>query len=484
MKKNNNILQTILGLVTIMVLIAVLQLILFFVQIQKSVWFYQNNNDKEPSSRHLTDTRNQQDKTQSTPSRTLFPRFNLDELYPNWTENASLWKLQGDTNKRYLTLGMVTAKRRNNTVYLFDTLSSLITNANGKDLLDIYIIILLSDFDEEWRKNISSTIKIKYPDEVKNGTIQIITSFHWMYPRLQNLTHHYIGHSQNKVEWKSKQNIDFVLLWLYVFKSQLSEYYLHLEDDVITVPGYIKIMKNFVNEQKKRWICLEFSVLGMIAKLYHTQDLDALAKMVALFYEEQPADVTFLYFNPQMLQFRRIVRKPTLFQHIGKTSSLQGKIMLAKDRFFMANFRKTLKGENPPATVLTNLKFRPEYSPENAYNTDFGYFSSEIGPKKNDYFKVVFKTPQVIQRIVVKSGLDRFPKDKLYTAVLEVSSRTDKTNDCTEYNIIGNFVNGTVDVQNFTKRSNTNKTKCIQIRVLRSQKFWVIIPEISVFLKR
>ncbi|XP_071149766.1 alpha-1,6-mannosyl-glycoprotein 4-beta-N-acetylglucosaminyltransferase-like isoform X2 [Mytilus edulis] len=481
MKKKNNILQTILGLVTIMVIIAVMQLILFFVQIQKSVWFYQNNNDKEPVFRYLSDTRN---KLPSTPSRSLFPRFNLDALYPNWTENATLWKLQGHTNKRYLTIGMVTAKRRNNTVYLFETLNSLITNANGEELLDIYIVILLSDIDEEWRKNISSTIQMKYPDEVKNGTIQIITSFHWMYPRLQNLTHHYVGHSENKVKWKSKQNIDFVLLWLYVFKSRLSEYYLHLEDDVITVPGYIKMIKDFVNEQKKRWTCLEFSILGMIAKLYRTQDLEALAKMVALFYEEQPADVTFLYFNPQMLQFKRIVRKPTLFQHIGKTSSLKGKTMLVQDWFFIANFRKTLKGDNPQATLLTNLKFSSVYSPENAYNKDFGYFSSEVGPKKNDYFKVVFKTPQIIQRIVVKSGLERFPKDKFYNAVLEVSSRTDKTNNCTDYHVIGKFVNGTIDVQNFTTVTNTNTTMCIQIRVLRSQKFWVKIPEISVFLTR
>jgi hypothetical protein len=31
---------------------------------------------------------------------------------------------------------------------------------------------------------------------------------------------------------------------------------------------------------------LEFSELGMIAKLYHTYDLESLAKIVTLFYEE------------------------------------------------------------------------------------------------------------------------------------------------------------------------------------------------------
>lgn len=474
-----NILKTIISLFTFISIIVVLQVVLFYGQIQDRFLYYQNNQNKLSSVRSLTDT---EDTQTSTPSRALYPRFNLDDIYPNWTEKATLMKSQVDTKRRYLTIGLVTAKRPNNTVYLYDTLSSLITSANSEELLDIYIIILLSDFDQEWRKNISSTIQMKYPQEVRTGTIRIIGSFDWMYPKLENLTHHYIGHSESKVKWKSKQNIDFVLLWLYVFKMKLSEYYLHLEDDVTTIEGYIKVMRNFIISQKNRWTCLEFSELGMIAKLYRTHDLEALAKMVALFYEEQPADVTFLNFNPQMLQFSRIIRKPTLFQHIGRTSSLKGKTMLAEDRFFMGNFHKELKGDNPPAKVLTSLKVHSGYLPENAYNAGFGYFWSESSPQKNDYFRVKFKKPQSIQRIIVKSGIDRFPKDKFYNAGLEISSEVNKTNDCINYKLIGKFLNGTVDVRNATYPSNSIKTHCIQIRVLRPQKFWVIIQEISVFL--
>ncbi|VDI56333.1 Hypothetical predicted protein, partial [Mytilus galloprovincialis] len=136
--------------------------------------YYQNNQNKLSSVRLSTDT---EDIRTTTPSRALLPRFNLDEIYPNWTEKASLMKSQVDTNRRYLTIGLVTAKRPNNTVYLYDTLSSLITSAYGEELLNIYIIILLSDFEQEWRKNISSTIQSKYPQEVKTGTIRIIGSF-------------------------------------------------------------------------------------------------------------------------------------------------------------------------------------------------------------------------------------------------------------------------------------------------------------------
>ncbi|CAC5381381.1 MGAT4C [Mytilus coruscus] len=341
MKKRKNILQTILSLVTVMVVVVVLQTILFFIQIQHNAQFYQKSNRKELSIRPITSTK---EVIGHSPKRILYPQFDLNHVYQNWTDTATLIGSPRETYKRYLTIGMVTAKRPQNTVYLYNTLSSLITNANREDFREIYIVILLSDLDQEWRTNMTSAIVNKYPQEVKNGTIKIIGSFDWMYPSLTNLTHHRKWHSKSKAKWKAKQNIDFVLLWLYVYKTKLSEFYLHLEDDVITVGGYTKAMKTFINDQKGEWTCLEFSELGMIAKLYHTHDLEALAKMVALFYQEQPADNTYLHFNPQMLQFRRIIRKPTLFQHIGMTSSQWGHVQSIKDRFlwqmFKRNYRK------------------------------------------------------------------------------------------------------------------------------------------------
>ncbi|XP_071148795.1 alpha-1,6-mannosyl-glycoprotein 4-beta-N-acetylglucosaminyltransferase-like [Mytilus edulis] len=482
MKKRKNILQTILSLVTIMVVIVVFQTVLFVIQIQNNAQFYQNYNSKESSIRPITSTK---EVIERSPKRMLYPQFDLDNVNRNWTDTVSLIRSSIETNRRYLTIGLVTAKRPQNTVYLYNTLKSLITNANREDFKEIYIVILLSDLDQEWRTSMTSEIVNRYPQEVKNGTIKIIGSFDWMYPSLTNLTHHRKWHSKSKATWKAKQNIDFVLLWLYVYKTKLSEFYLHLEDDVITVGGYIKAMKNFINDQKGEWTCLEFSELGMIAKLYHTHDLEALAKMVALFYQEQPADNTYLHFNPQMLQFRRIIRKPTLFQHIGMTSSQWGHVQALKDRFFVANDqKKVLKGDNPPAKVFTSLRSLSKHSPENAYNTSFGYFWSKSKARKNDNFRIIFNKPQSIKRIVVNSGLDVFPEDKIYSALLEISSKSINKNDCTDYKIIGQFVNGKVDVQNVPHLLNTTDIHCIQIRFQKSQNFWVIIHEISIFLRR
>jgi hypothetical protein len=56
-----------------------------------------------------------------------------------------------------------------------------------EDKKDIYIIILLADFDDDWRRNVTNKIKELYSDDVQEGTIQVLQSFSWMYPKLDNL---------------------------------------------------------------------------------------------------------------------------------------------------------------------------------------------------------------------------------------------------------------------------------------------------------
>ena len=351
-------------------------------------------------------------------------------------------------------------------------------NAFENQLNDITILILLGDLDEHWRQNVTTTLQSKFPSFLTKGTIQVLQSLKWMYPKLENLTHHYIGHSEWRVKWKAKQNIDFAILWLYVFKTQISKYYLHLEDDVITVKGYIDVIKSVISDQTERWTCLEFSELGMIAKLYHTNDLESLAKVVTLFYEEQPADYTFLHYNPLNLQFERLIIKPTIFQHVGKRSSLFGKIQPLEDRFFAPDLLMRTKGDNPSAILKTSMKFSPVYSPKKAYNARFGYFWSNGPPHKGDYFRIVFDKWQFVKRIIVNSGIKFSPEDRKYDADLETSAIGNATDNCDDFKEAGFFINGTIDVNNSYK----THVRCVQIRLLKSQKNWVIIREIVIFL--
>ena len=55
-------------------------------------------------------------------------------------------------------------------------------------------------------------------------------------------------------------------------------YYVQLEDDVITKPGYLSTMKNFaINQKTDDWLLLEFSHLGFIG-----QDIAAVVSLSVL----------------------------------------------------------------------------------------------------------------------------------------------------------------------------------------------------------
>jgi hypothetical protein len=38
---------------------------------------------------------------------------------------------------------------------------------------------------------------------------------------------------------------------------------MQMEDDVLTIPGYLNVIKQFIAEQKVEWSCLEFSQIGL-----------------------------------------------------------------------------------------------------------------------------------------------------------------------------------------------------------------------------
>lgn len=231
------------------------------------------------------------------------------------------------------TFAISCIERQQNTTYIFSTIDSLLDNANSTQKEQIVIIILLADFVQASRQKLSNALFRRYEEHFESGLIRTIQAPRDFYPDLEHLkiTYH---HPMLRVKWRSKQNYDFAYLMLY--SRNVAQYYLQLEDDVTTVPNYIGLMEDFMTRYKI-FTCLEFSELGFIAKLFHSEDLEKLAKMLMLFYNEQPNDVTYLHFNELMLQFRRIVRRPTLFQHHGYYSSLSIKRRNATDMFFMGN---------------------------------------------------------------------------------------------------------------------------------------------------
>ncbi|XP_069129797.1 alpha-1,3-mannosyl-glycoprotein 4-beta-N-acetylglucosaminyltransferase C-like isoform X1 [Argopecten irradians] len=331
----------------------------------------------------------------------------------------------------------------------------------------------------------SRTLNQLYPEPIRTGLLQVIEAPSDFYPPLTNLEHTYRRHSIEKRKWRAKQNFDYAFLFMY--SKPLSTYYMQLEDDVYTVPGYLARIRNHLLENNE-WVCLEFSELGYIGKVYHSVDLEKLTRMILLFYVEQPGDFTYLHFNSLMLQFKRKIVRPTLFQHAGYQSSLYGKIQKLQDRFF--NLTPKVFGlENPPARLYTTIpKVNPQQPLFMAYDMVGGYFWTQCKPKQNNTITIIFDTPQTIDQIVILTGSEKYPQDVIHNGKLEASLGLIKTNNdtvratCINDVLLGNFNGDTMmNITDVSKTLDSRQVNCLRITITRNEIRHIIIREIAVF---
>ncbi|OWF48353.1 alpha-1,3-mannosyl-glycoprotein 4-beta-N-acetylglucosaminyltransferase C-like [Mizuhopecten yessoensis] len=406
----------------------------------------------------------------------------IESLTADWRQEATIFPTANLTN-RLLTIGIPTIQRQKST-YFFNTLESLFNCTTNAELPDIYIVIFLADFNEEWKENITNTLTRKYSYYIRSGLLQVVHAPRNFYPSLSNLQHTY-NDPEEKRKWRSKQNADYAFLFMYA--KPLSTYYMQLEDDVYTVPGYMQSIREHIQKESQGWVCLEFSELGFIGKLFHSKDLEKLAKITLLFYEEQPVDFTYLYFNILMLQFERRIIHPTLFQHIGVQSSLNGKIQPLKDKYFDV-MKKQFNGDNPPAKVFTTIETMPDFPPQLAYELSDGYFWTHMAPKDKDTITIVFNTPQHIDKVIIDTGSKEHPTDRLENGKLDASlslvEKTDTLAVCTNDIFLGTFQNGMIKVTDLGKKLGPFTVHCLRVTATADQAFWLIVREISVFTSK
>lgn len=410
------------------------------------------------------------------------PSVDLTKLRANWRADARI--IQNASNKkRFLTIGIPTVKREKDE-YILNTVQSIVNCTTEKELAEIYIVVFLADFDAKWKEGISRQLREKFEKIISLGTLHVIQAWESFYPPLDNLKHTFVD-PETKKKWRAKQNVDYAFLFLY--SETLAQYYIQMEDDIYTIPGYLQAIKDYIHKFRERWVCLEFSELGFIGKLYHSDDINKLAKMVLLFYAQQPCDVTYLNFNTQMLQFKRHIRRPTIFEHVGYHSSLPGKVQPLKDRFFHS-YPKTLKGDNPSASVYTSMPFEGYFNPDNCYSRENGIFWSTRSGKANDWFTVAFSEPQMISRIEIETGTHTHPHDKIHYAKLEASLASQAKGpgkpECGSNKLLGYFDDGNIKVDNVQSITGRHRIHCLNIILTNKQETWVIVKEIAVFIAR
>lgn len=385
------------------------------------------------------------------------------------------------SSKKYLLIGIPTISRKKEN-YLHQTLQSLISSMNSKESSNVTIIVLFVDSNYDLRLRRAKETALKFSESIRSGLIVLTQTLPELYPRV-NITRRTFNDSLDRIRWRSKQVLDFAFLLTY--SQNLSEYFLILEDDVVATPRFVTSIQNFVQEKNGfDWVSLTFSSFFIIGRLMKSEHLNKLSEFLVLFHLEKPVDLLIMQFLDLLVPGTKTVtrRIPSLFQHIGLFSSLDGKVQKAKDGSYTGGSR-VFHFQNPSADIVTTLGVYKKHYPELCY-ADSNKFFWGSSPKRNDTFDVIFRTPTKVKRIFISSGLPSHKNDMIKYAQLKVAPEfrkmlTDRKADCSKFYTAALFEKGKVDVV-YNSTSKSEIIQCIRIEFIKRHSNWVLINEISI----
>ncbi|XP_035653912.2 alpha-1,3-mannosyl-glycoprotein 4-beta-N-acetylglucosaminyltransferase C-like [Oncorhynchus keta] len=379
--------------------------------------------------------------------------------------------------KKYLTIGLSSVKRKRGN-YLMETIKSIFDQSSYEELKEIVVVVHLADFDLAWCENLVQDISRKFAHHIIAGHLLVIHAPEEYYPSLDGLKRNY-DDPEDRVRFRSKQNVDYA--FLLNFCTNLSDFYMMLEDDVLCSRNFLTSLKKVVTSREgSYWVMLEFSKLGYIGKLYHSRDLPRLAHFLLMFYQEMPCDWLLIHFRGLLAQKDVIRFKPSLFQHMGYYSSYKGAENKLKDDDFEEDSIDI--PDNPPASLYTNINVFENYDATKAYSSVDEYFWGKP-PSTGDFFVIVFNKSTKISKIKILTGTDDRQNDILHHGALEVGEKlvgTKRGRQCSSYITLGEFKNGNIDVQDVDHKIAFD-IECVRIVVTASQKEWLIIRSISLW---
>lgn len=330
-----------------------------------------------------------------------------------------------------MVLGIPTVKRQVQS-YLISTVQNLIENMSKEERLDALIIVFIAESDKEYIMKQAGDIENMFYEHIESGMLEVIAPPASYYPDFEKLRQT-LGDPMERIKWRTKQNLDFAYLMMYA--QPRGTFYVQLEDDILTKPGYLTIMKNFAYKQisaKRDWILLDFCQLGFIGKLFKCVDLSKLIAFFSMFYNDKPVDWLLDHMiQTKVCRFDKDVKdckkrkdsvwvhyKPSLFQHVGTHSSLKGKVQKLKDKQF-GKLALHHPHKNPPAEVQTSLKPYKTYTLQRAYRGETYFWS--LLPQRGDNLLFHFTPAVIIDKYLFRSGNVEHPEDKFVNTTVEIS---------------------------------------------------------------
>lgn len=377
----------------------------------------------------------------------------------------------------FLSVGIPSITRKSKS-YLKRTLTSIFKAINKEEEKYITVVLFLADSDDNSKQNQLNNVRLAFKKYIAKGMLQIIQAPVDYYEPLRDL-HRNLGDDMNRVQWRSKQALDYAFLMCY--SSSLSKYYLQLEDDILASPSFVSKTRDFVNSHQDEWFTLSVASLGYIGRLYPANEVQDIASYIRLFFNDMPVD----WLEPLWRKFKGLdiskigIRSASLFQHIGLFSSFRPRESqrpnTLKEQYF-DQFDQKYLGLNPAAEISTDLLSRLGQASD-SYTKGDKYFWGRCASGGNKVYHILLKKAVKIKRIVVESGANFAPRDFIQKGTLEVSKKVDSSNtkECSNYVSLGEFRFGRIDVTKYNQL-----VKCIQIKI-RYQGKWMVIREVNVW---
>ena len=387
------------------------------------------------------------------------------------------------SSQGFLSVGIASVKRPSGANYLPQTIQSLIDNLSDKDKKNTYIVTFLADLHDPPKSTTKEELSKSFGKYIEQKLLTVIEVYPKFYPPLTNIKQKY-GDSNSRRTWRSKENVDAAFVMCYC--KELSQYYIHLEDDMISSPSFFPKLQDFINTQNvKPWAMLDVTIKGSKAKVYRTSDLGNIASYFYLMYDEMPIDWLMGHWRRVKEQHPQTKFPPaSLFNHIGDRSSLQenGLSGLRQKEPFFDQYDQKYKGLNPPATVTSSMSPH-QGKPQDAYDKGSGYFWAK-NPRKDDYVLIIFKTPTAVQEVFVDTGSYQARDDLLNSGVLQASfeaaeghPQLQSSNSCGNFKTFGSFYSGKAKIS--TDKS--KRVNCIRILVTEKQSKGIYLREIDVW---
>uniref|UniRef100_A0A5S6QPP0 Uncharacterized protein n=1 Tax=Trichuris muris TaxID=70415 RepID=A0A5S6QPP0_TRIMR len=339
----------------------------------------------------------------------------------------------------YLVIGIPTVRRVGQN-YLAETLRSLIGSMDEEERKQVLIVVLiaeqgLTDFASQTIALLENTFG-KYIGE---GLLELLVPSKAYYPPDIDTMDGTFGDPPERTRWRTKQNLDYMYLMSYCRSHGL--YYMQLEDDLVTKLNFLSNIKFFIDKHSvDRWFMLEFSTLGFIAKLFRCRSLPQLIQFIAMFYRDKPVDwllsrllqVRYCGLDKKPKECEKAIRervfsfKPSLFQHVGLQSSLEGKVQTLKEKdFSVAAIQSLYKPHlNPPCRLNTTLKHYKTYTLENAYK-GVGHFWA-FSPMVGDHLTFGFTPAVNLSGFTFASGSSDHPNDVFNETIFAIQPSNDR----------------------------------------------------------